>query len=270
MAYNSFTDSDKLQLLNEPGVISYRDYGSVAAMTPAIFANGTAYNKVVETADIMFDDVGTVQTEVSNETVEVSVSSGRVLDLNMLDGLMGGLFAVSTTAASPVSGVIFDVASGKWSYDGFIFLPGQNAAGTKQTIASVSGSVDGALVANTDYFQMNLPEVGWGIYVKDSSTVTTLAQTLTITYGYTPAATTVLKTGGVKTISPIEIQFETYNTAGKMVTYTFYKCYTDGNIGHGFTPENGSEPVTMDLKFIAKKDTSRAIGDQLYSVVITQ
>jgi hypothetical protein len=270
MSYNTFTDTDKLALLSNPGVFGYRPYGSSAAFTAAVFANGATYAKTTEVSTVQFDDVGDVMDQVSKETAEISVSTGRVLDLPFLSAISGGLYSYSTTAGSAVPSTVQNVLSGTWTFDNFILISGQNGDGSKQTIASVVGSVDGALVADTDYFQMKLPEVGWGIYVKDTTDVTTESQILTITYAHTPAATKVLATGGVKTITPLEIQFETIDSTGNAVTYVFHKCYPSGNLGHGFSPENSAEPATIDLTFVAKCDTSKAVGHQLYSVTITE
>ena len=269
MAYNTFVDGDKLSLLSNPGVLSYRAKGSTGAYTKALFANGAAYAKSTEVSTVSFDDVGDVEDQISKETVEVSISTGRVLDLDFLAAVSGGLATVTNTAGTLVSAATLVAASGAWNYNKFIMIPGQNATKAMQTIASVVGSVDGALDVAVDYDQVNLPEVGWGLIVKDSSKVTTEVQTITVTYSYTPADVKEMKVGGVKTITPLELRFETIDAANKVVTYNFYNCYPDGNIGHGFSPENSAEPATMDLKFVAKVDTARAVGDQLFNVTIT-
>ena len=135
--------------------------------------------------------------------------------------------------------------------------------GSAPTITSVEGSVDGALTVDVDYFLVSLPEVGYGIYVIDSATVTTEAQDLDIVYNYTPSAQTILKRGGVKIITPIELAFQTVAEDGDYVQFFFYKAFTNGADGHSFSPENSAEPITMDLAFTAKKDSNRTVGDQL-------
>ena len=270
MAYNTFVDGDKLSLLSNPGVLSYRAKGSLGAYTKALFANGAAYAKSTEVSTVSFDDVGDVEDQVSKETVEVSISTGRVLDLDFLAAVSGGLAAVTNTpGAETTTSPAQRIPSGSWNYNKFIMLSGQNASKAKQTIVSVVGSTDGALAVAVDYDQVDLPDVGWGIIVKDSSKVTTELQYLDVTYTYTPLVSKILKTGGVKTITPLELKFETIDAANKVVTYNFYNCYPDGNIGHGFSPENSAEPATMDLKFVAKVDTSSDPGDQLFNVTIT-
>ena len=102
--------------------------------------------------------------------------------------------------------------------------------------------------------------------IHDSTTVTTEAQDVVVTYTYTPAVTKTYKTGGIKIIDPLELKFETIGGDGKAVVYNFYKCFPTGAFGHGFSPENSSEPIAMPVQFTAKKDTTRATGDQLFSI----
>ena len=142
MAYNSFTDTDKSMINPNPAIVSYRPYGSSGAFTKALFANAVNFQKAVESADIEFDDVGTVQSEVTTETVDITWESGRVLDMDFIADISGGLSSVVSSGGSPVAGATYTADSGSWSYDTFILLPGQNASGAKQTITSVVGSID--------------------------------------------------------------------------------------------------------------------------------
>lgn len=263
MAYNTYTQSDVGSLLSNPAVFYYRTKGSTDPFKAAFFANGAAWSKSTDIATVSFDDVGDVQDLVNKETAELSISSARILDWEFLEAVSGGLLKRTVTNAIPVSGYAQTISSG-WAYNKFILLDKQNGdKSIKQTIASVVASTDGALVEKTDYDQVYLPEIGWGIVVSGGGKVTTLAQSIVVTYGYTPSATEKLSTGGVKTISPLELRFETITNDGKVIDYDFYNCFSDGNIGHDFSPENSAEPVTMDLKFVARVDTSREVGDQL-------
>lgn len=263
-----FTAADTATLLAQPGYFYYRAYGSSNPWTKAVFANGAAYAPAVESVEVSFDDVGVVYDQVAKETAEISISSGRVLDFDFVKDVTGGLYTKVTTPGTPVVGANQVVNSGNWKYQTPFLIANQMGDGTAPTITSVTGSVDGALVANTDYFLIKLPEAGWAIYVKDSTTVTTELQNLTIVYNYTPAAQVKLTRGGVKVITPIELAFQTINSDGDYVQYFFYKCFSDGADGHGFGAEGSAEPITMDLKLTAKTDINRPSGDQLMSKVI--
>lgn len=262
----NFTDADTATLLSQPGYFYYRDYNTSDAWNKAVFANGSAFAPTVESVEINFDDVGNVRDEVSNETAEITISSGRVLDLDFINDITGGLYTKTTVPGTPVPGATQTVLSGAWIYDQPMLLEGQNGDGSKPTVNSVTGSVDGVLVEDTDYFITSLPGAGWSIVVIDSATVTTEVQDMDFDYDYTPAAQTSLKRGGVKIITPIEIAFQTTDENGDFVQYFFYKCVSNGADGHGFSPELSAEPVTMDLAFTAKKDTNRASGDQMMEI----
>ena len=265
---DKFTSADTDTLLSQPGFFYYRDYNSVAPWTKAVFANGASYAPAVESVEIAFDDVGTVRDEVSNETVEISIASGRVLDFDFVNALTGGLYTKEVVAGTPVTGYSWTLASGEWFYDKTYLFIEQNGDGSKPTVASVTASTDEELVEDTDYFLTELPEAGWVIVLKDSDTITTEAQDIVVVYGYTPNAQTILKRGGVKIITPIELAFQTVTENGDFVQYFFYKSFTNGADGHGFSPENSAEPITMDFTFTAKKDGNRVSGDQLMRKVI--
>ena len=259
----NFTNADEKKLLSQPGFLYYRSYESSDPWNKAVFLNGATYTPTVESAEIAFDDVGNVRDEVSTETVELTFDSGRVLDFDMINDLTGGLYTKSVVDGTPVSGAEQVVSSGSWSFDNVFVIENQNADLSEITINSVTGSVDGALVEDTDYFKVKLPEVGWGIYIVDSATVTVEAQDMTVDYDYTPASKTILKRGGTKIITPIELAYQTVDEDGNYAQFFFYKCFTNGADGHGFSPEQTAEPVVMSLTFTAKKDTNRETGDEL-------
>lgn len=261
----NFTNTDLDTLLAQPTFFGYRPYGSGAPFAKAVFANGASYTQNTEVTTISFDDVGDVQDQVANETATISISSGRVLDPEFIYDITGGLYTKTIIDGTPVVGATQNIASGAWLFDEIVLVENQNGDLTEPSMTSVTGSVDGALVDGTDYNMVFLPNVGWGIAIVDSATVTVEAQDIDLVYDYTPAGSTKLTRGGVKTITPIEIGFEVINDDGTYNQFIFYKCSSDGADGHGFGSENSAEPITMDLTFSAKKDTNRADGDQLNS-----
>lgn len=263
---DTFTSSDTATLLSRPGFFYYREHNSDGAWKKAVFANGAEYTPNTETTEIAFDDVGTVRDEVSDETVDISISSGRVLDFDFINDLTGGLYTKEVTPGTLVSGAEQTIKEG-WAYDAIVLFANQNGDGSAQAVSSVEGAVDGALVEGVDYDIVALPEVGYGLFLKAGGAITTLAQAITVTYDYTPNAMVALKRGGTKIVKPIELAFQTVTEDGDYVQFFFYKAYTDGADGHSFSPENSAEAITMDLSFTAKKDANRASGDQLMSKV---
>lgn len=263
---DKFTAADELQLLAQPGYW-YVKKNESDPWQKFVFQNGATYQINTETASIAFDDVGDVRDEVSDETVTLSLSSGQVLNQDLIELIGGGLFKKTTVAGTPVSGAVQEIDAG-WSYDQVIMIENQNGDGTEPTVNTVTqdpGGTPTTLTADTDYFVVKLPEVGWGIMLVDTVD-TDPTYGLEIDYDYTPADRVKITRGGVKTIDSIIMAFQTMDGNDEYVTYEFYKVYTDGNLGHGFSPENSAEPITMDLTFTARKDTNRASGDQLYNM----
>jgi hypothetical protein len=113
--------------------------------------------------------------------------------LEILASLFSGLVDYSTVAGVLVSGATQAITGASYAFEQAIEIVGQNSDGSKQTISSVVASTDGSLVAGTDYYQIKLPNGKWGVAIHDSATVTTMSQTFTVTYSYTPSASKVLK-----------------------------------------------------------------------------
>jgi hypothetical protein len=262
----NFTEEDKLNLLSQPGTFYIRKK-STDPWQSVVFQNGATYSLNTETASIRFDDVGNVKDEVSDETVTINVSSGQVLNLDYIEMLSGGLFTKEVIDGSTVSGETQDITGGYVFNEAYVF-ENQNGDGSIITVNSVTqdpGGADTSLTEDTDYFVFTLPEVGSAIMFKDTVD-TDNTKDLQIDYDYTPSDTVKLKRGGIKSIDSIQVAFETLDPNDEYVVYTFYKVFTDGNLGHGFSPEDAAEPITMDLTFTARKDTNRTANDQLFSI----
>ncbi len=162
-----------------------------------------------------------------------------------------GLGTVTTVTATPVSGQTLVVASGAWDYSTFIPVTDQPGA----SIASVAGSTDPTLVAGTDYHIITDDEGVTGIVVLDSDTVTTAAQALTITYGYTPIASKTIKLGGKgSTPKYIAVQMTNTNAAGKKYRYRLFKAKLTSNFEHTFTADAGGEPAGIPITLTARPD----------------
>jgi hypothetical protein len=186
--------------------------------------------------------------------------------------MTGGLFNQADIAGTPVAGGNQVVSSGNWSYDQLIELTGQNASGAQPTINSVTGSVDGALVLDTDYFVVKTKAGKWAIYVIDSVTVTTEVQDITVNSDYTPAAAKKM-TAGTATLelTPKYVRFENVNDSGQ----TRYLDVYSADLGDaGFTFSFGSalnEGVnTTPVQLVGRIDTNRTNGDQLLQYVDEQ
>jgi len=162
-----------------------------------------------------------------------------------------GIGTVTTETGATVSGKVLNVASGAWDYSQFIPVTNQPSA----TIASVAGSEDSTLTLDTDYMVITDEKGVTGIVVLESGNLTTTAQVLTITYGYTPVVSQTIKLGG-KGATPkyIAVQLTNTNAAGKKYRYRLFKVKLSSNFEHTFTADSGGEPAGIPITLTARPD----------------
>jgi hypothetical protein len=265
----SWTNADSEKLLKNPAIISWKKYGTGDAFVDVLGVDSLKYDVKRTGYEFSFDDVGVVQKGVADETVELSASIAKVLDFDAVDALTGSLMTKSTVAGTIVEDQSQVVAAGNWAYDKVIVMEYQNADLSEISISSVVAGTNGALVEDTDYFKVLLDGVGWGIYVIESATVLTENQSITIVYDYTPAASTVHYSGGLTTITPLVVKITLLDDDSNTYVYEFFKCFADGNFGHGFGSEKKMETIMLNLKLTAEKDTNLDAGKQLFKRTLT-
>lgn len=202
----------------------------------------------------------------------IATISGNWLEIDLpnLALLRGGIDQSGTVAGTPVSGHAQTILAGAWKYDEFIPFDRQNYDGAKITPESVVASTDGALVLGTDYFIIKNAAGIWGIAIPDSATVTTEAQNIVITFGYTPAASVSLSTGGAFTIVPRVVRLTNTNAAGKKLVGTFYKGFNTKGLNLAFKPDEDGNYMVSPFEMECVCDESRPAKDQLFKLVDEQ
>lgn len=189
------------------------------------------------------------------------------LDLEMLFALRGEIDSYSTVDGSPVSGATQIVTSGNWGYNDFILIENQNGDGSEITINSVTGSTDGALTEETDYFKGQNDQGEWGIFIVDSVNVTTESQDITINYDYTPNAAKKLEGGGSgKEMTSKIVRLTNTNQAGKVLRLTLWKAYYDANFNINFQPDEGEDAAVNPFTLLGVPDTSKTAGKQVFEI----
>ncbi len=168
------------------------DFGSVRNVT---------FTAIQNPIDILSDNRGSV---VRKNRLNGSVAFDwlEAGDPDNLDSLMKGLVTKSIVAGTPVLGALQVIAS-PFVPNLFVVIENQNGDETKPTINSVTGSVDGALVEDDDFSIVQNAQGDWGIVmntVAGGTTLTTLAQTITLDYDYTPNSSSRI-TGGTSKVS---------------------------------------------------------------------
>jgi hypothetical protein len=189
-------------------------------------------------------------------------------DFEALALARGDMDTVTVIAGSLVSGYTQTVASGAWAYSGFIEFAGQNASGLVPTMDGsipVVGSTDGTLTIDTDY---ELVKVSgrWGVMIKDSSAVTTLSQTITLKYSYTPVASVDFSTGGASIPGFLKLRL-TNTTSAKTMVVNFYKAQNTTGFSLKMAADSGSaKPNGFVMKWHCVCDATRTAKDQLYKI----
>ena len=205
-------------------------------------------------------------------------------DPDKIAALRGGIDVVTKTTGTPVVGASQVIASGAWAYDVPVELEGQNASGLAPSITSITGSVDGVIVVRTDYvLQKDASTNKWSVVFTDSATITTLVQTMTVLYDYTPASNTRVTTGGIVPAGRVWIRIinRTVDYADSVVAaelglsvgdayyyvhqIDIYYCIV--NAGKSFSPKNKDDTnptIIVPISLMGESDPDRDAGEDLY------
>lgn len=217
---------------------------------------GAGYSiKLVEAGDVTsleFDNADVVETK-SKKSMSLSMDLAEI-DLGKVNTIFAGTSDVYTVnAGTPVTGATQVIASG-WLADTFIPLTNQMYDGSANTISSVVASSTGALVLDTDYFKGFDASGRYGIWIAD-----VLAETVTITYNYTPAASKSLLVKAANFVAPSFVVIVRHTTsAGKKVEAVLYKAASTKFFELTFGKDSGGDPTKTSVEF---KGTADANGN---------
>jgi len=243
---------------------------NIGAMVNLGAVDKVKFQETFETVDIISQSVGLVAVRKRNHRCKLNFD---LIEINLLylETIRGDVDTYNTVAAEIVNNHPYVVGSGDWGYDEFIEYDYQNGAATKITPDSVVGSVDGALVCNTDFFIVQNAAGKWGIVIRDSATVTTLVQTITITYDYTPAANRYLSTGSESVvINPKVVRITNTDPDGDTVVILVYAARNTEGINLEFPDYDAGEPWRCPITLEGRRDTSRSAKDMLFKITDEQ
>lgn len=274
---NSYTSADVGQILNNPGIFYFRDYGSSDSYTKSVFTNNSTFTSTPELFTQEFSDTGDVYDAIGKEVASISYSFGKPLDLDYMTKLSGGLYTKSTVT-SGATAIEGQTITADWTDKKNIVLQLLDTAGVayeadgEPAITSVTASTTGALTADDDYTIVVDPNSrsGYSIVLNTSGTLgVATTESVVIVYN-TPVvkSKTKMAAGGIKNFDPIEGYFDTILKDGTAAQVIFYKGYYNGNLNLTFGTENSPEAAVSDVVINLKLDNTRTAGDQLYSIEI--
>lgn len=188
------------------------------------------------------------------------------LHLPNIQKLFDGAAEVTNTPGTLVDDEDEVISAGEWLFDQLVPFEGYNGDGSKPTINSVTGSVDGALVEDTDYYIKKNEEARWGIIVIDSATVTTENQNITVNKDYTPSAAKTLKMGSKSAeLTPKIVEFsKTINS--KIFRARLWAATNEEGLTFAFPDSAGDDPASIPVVLKGGLDTTKAEGEQLIEI----
>lgn len=272
---NSYTESDVNQILNSPGIFYFRPYGSTGSYIKAVFTNGSTFAYAPETFTQEFDDAGEVYDTIGKETGSIGFGFGKPFDLDFMSELSGGIFTKSTVSSG--SQVVENqTIAGGWTNLQLNVLVlkdssdvSYQAEGTP-AITSVTASTAGALALNDDYTIVPDPNSysGYSISLNTAGTAGVLTTEDIVIVFNDPTVKGVVKMtgGGLKSIGAIEGYYDTVLKDLTPAKVVFYKGYYNGQMNLGFGTEAAPDAVVTDVAISLKLDTTRTVGDQLFSL----
>jgi hypothetical protein len=266
-------------------IVSYStDSGSSYTNIGTIMGD-VAFTPEAETVEIQTGNAGLTPLEWKNPKLGFSF---ELMEFNMdiINDMTCGIGTKTTTAAAPNASIPDQVISATWAdntvynlvmYESSSSTVKLNMGSTEPTLTSVTIDAGGVneevLDAGSDYFLVKKTSSpsGWGIVFEESSISgsATYTDAITIDYGSnTPIASTTIQIGSsVKQLTPL--MFKIYHVDANSLTRALYiyECYLNpDSMAWMFKGEDKSEKTTLPFNFTGQIDTSRADGDQLYSV----
>ena len=261
---NPQTTETTTQVLYGAVKIEVSTTSNFAAAVDIGAVNGAKYTEEMKISTLESDnavdrDIVTEQKGmIEFEQIQMLNEAARVIMRGTLD------------TVTPVAGVLVPAAtqtifSGSWGYNTFEPFEHQNGSGAIIAVTSVTGSTDGALVAETDYFIVKAEDGRYGIIVKDSATVTTISQNLALVYAYTPTASVTYETGGKSAVPVFYVRLTNTDENGKIVKWeTLGKCnLTKGDeiVFKKYNAEDTRVPIPVAIQ--VRQDITLTVGKQL-------
>lgn len=265
MAQYNNSASNTFQELKGSALVSIAPY---TAGTPAWVnigpVRGIEVKEDMTAVDIEFDNTAKRKV-ISKQEMTVAFQQMQRLNPAIMQILRSGVDTFTTTAGTIVNNASQVLAVSGWSFSGFNEIENQNYNGSAITVDSVTGSVDGLLVLGTDYFVGKNANGKYGVTIVDTATVTTIAQTITIVYDYTPSASFRSQIGGATELPYVMMKFEsiTANQNGTQGLHTVicYRGQQEAGSEWAYTQDAADDPLVANpISFRFFEDSNRLAG----------
>lgn len=274
------TKTSKVKLPDGSKVEYSGDGGSTWVDVGAI-ADGSNTTATLEhdVNELQFDNAAKFDPQAKNMRITGSFNWSN-LDPDVIQAVSGGIMSKSVTAGGAVTTSPDQViSSGDWAdktaYSIIALTSPTDStklkASAEPTLTSVTGSVDGALVADDDYTIVadSNSFLGYSIILNLAGTaLTTTAQDITIDFASVASVARTTLNGGTSTqvLSSVQLRITHTDSDGNVYGMDIYRVNFDsGSFSWIFKGQNQDGSMEMPLAFTGIIDDTRADGDQLFS-----
>ena len=212
---------------------------------------GLAFNDMEENVEIKFDNVDPLDYFKNGDRGSFAFTMNEV-DFDTLDLFKKGKYTKTNIAGTPVIGASQAIDGSGFDFNDFILLENQNGDGSALSITSVTGSVDGLLVADTDYALVKDGQGRYGIAIIDSATVTVMAQTFTVIYDYTPNSAKKLVPNAFGKKQHIFVKLTHTNTQGKTWVIDMEQVTDIAQSSYPFPADDGDDVMSVEVTLEGK------------------
>jgi len=189
------------------------------------------------------------------------------LDLGNLALIRGGI-----DTCVPVNGDLSTATAEEHVLTGVegVRLNFKNGDGTLVNISEAKNAAGTTVNQNTDYIAY-LDSAGYTCIARVSeSTDLKTGDTIKVTYGYTPAESIKLSTGGLNTVNPRVVRLTNTNSLDKKFQITVYAAKNQGGIELQLPADDADEPLKPTIELRGIVDPTRVAGDQLFEILDEQ
>ena len=272
-----FPDGCQVSVM-ESGAVAYTDIGAINSQV----SNSITFDEnQIETAN-----AGTTEKQINNMKVEGSFTLIN-WDTSVMSKISGGLLTRTVTAASATTDIPDQIIAAGWADNTLYDLVAQTSSSddtelkitAQPTLTSVTlnhGTPE-VLVEDTDYYIVanSQSSSGWqiGFMSANMGSASPTTYTITIDYGSNVPVSATTLTAGASTaiLTPMAFRFKHTDESGLYRQLDLYSV--DPNSGFlqlNFKGANEDGLEELPITYMAKLDTSRTSGQQLFSFLLQE
>ena len=245
--------------------------------TPIGAARGVVFNEQQTVTDIQSDNTTDLSSYISEHTVNVTFN-GLEMYLPTMDKIRGGIDSLSVTTGGVVTTDTRVLTTGSWSRNTPYYFTNQGNTDTLPSVVSVksvsTANATDTLASTSDYItvtnsnnEVAVVVLSTGVGGGDTGLT---SQSLRIRYQYASIPSRKLTSGGESTPSARWYKLTNKRLISGVAKYKYFVVYSatiNAGLNMAFKSSNDADPVLeTPVSLLAKLDTSRSEGDQLFYI----